>query len=237
MDVYNEKSSAPDDRFTIESPPTTGARNNWIPACLAGCLLIFVVGCLLCGGTVWYVASNAKKIASNLAREAIVGTVEQSELESDEKRAIIAQVDRVVQQYQAGEISTEDLGKIMEELAESPLMGAILIRSVELHYVEPSGLDDAEKEEAQRTLQRVLRGLYEEKLASEELEPAMEHVSYRDAQGNRQLKQRISDDELREFLAACRERADAAEVPDEPYEVRISQELEGAIDRALGVSE
>jgi hypothetical protein len=231
--AYDETSTSFNDTFTIESPPPVEARNNWIPACLIGCFLMFVACGLLCAGIVWYVASNAKKIASNLARDAIVGTVEQSDLESNEKRAIIAQVDRVVDQYQAGEISTEDLGRIMEELAESPLMGAILIRSVELHYVEPSGLDDAEKEQARRTLQRVLRGLYEKQLTTEELEPAMDHISYRDAQGNRQLKQQISDEELRRFLAACRERVEAAEIPDEPYEVQISQELKRAIDRAL----
>ncbi len=230
---YDENSKVSHELFTAESPPPVEAKNIWVPACLVGCLLMCVVGGLLCAGTVWYVYSNAKRIASNLARDAIVGTVEQSDLDQEEKQAIIAQVDRVVDQYQAGEISTEDLGRIMEELAESPLMGAILIRSVELKYIEPSGLGESEKEDARLTLQRVLRGLYEKQLTTDDLEPAMDHVSYRDSQGNRQLKNRISDDELRDFLTACQEQADAAEIPDEPYEVQISQEIQRAIDRAL----
>jgi hypothetical protein len=163
----------------------------------------------------------------------IVSVVRDSDLEEEEKQAIIAQVNRVVDQYQSGKITTEDLGRIMEELAESPLMGAILIRSVEVKYIEPSGLSEEEKADARVTLQRVLRGMYEEKLKPDDIEAAMELVSYETANGQRQLKDRVSDEELRAFLQECKLQADEAEVPDEPYEVQISEELKRAIDRAL----
>jgi len=182
---------------------------------------------------VWYVWSNARALASHIGRGFIVNIVEESELDEEEKQAIIAQVDRVVDKYKSGEISTEDLGRIMEELAESPLFGLIMIYSIEAKYVAPSGLSDEEKEEARVTLQRVLRGVYEETIDPNELEPLMDHMTVETPDGNGRLKERVTDQELRDFLAECKKKADEAEVPEEPYEVKISEEFRRAVDNAL----
>jgi hypothetical protein len=230
---YDEQKPAPDQPYPAYPPYPEPTRSNWVPACLVGCRLMFIVSVLLCAGTAWYAFSHAKRIASDFARQMIVNVVQESDLEAEEKEAIIAQVNRVVEQYQSGKITTEDLGRIMEELAESPLMGAILIKSVEAKYIDPSGLGEEEKVDARVTLQRVLRGLYEEQLDADDLQTAMDYVSYETPDGQRQLKDRVSDDELRAFLQECGLRADEAEVPDEPFEVRISEELKQAIDRAL----
>jgi len=180
------------------------------------------------------VVSNVKSIASDVAREMIVSVVDESELDEEEKQAIVAQVDRVVDKYKSGEISTEDLGRIMEELAESPLIGVIMVYSIEAKYVVPSGLSDEEKEQARVTLQRVLRGVYEEKIDPSEIEPLMEHMTNEMPDGTQQMKESVTDQELRDFLAECKKKADEAEVPDEPFEVKISEEFRRAVDSALG---
>jgi len=219
--------------FSAEQPPAQHAGRGWLPGCLIGCLFAFVIGVGVCGGVVWYVACNVKEIASDMTRGLIVGAVENSELDKEEKQAIIAQVDRVVDKYKSGEISTEDLGRIMEELGESPLFGAIMIYSIEAKYVAPSGLSDEEKEQARVTFQRVLRGVYEERINPNELEPLTEHMTIEMPDGSRQLKESVTDQELRDFLAQCKKKADEAEVPDEPFEVKISEEFRRAVDRAL----
>lgn len=219
--------------FAVEQPPPQRTGGGWLPALLIGCLVTFVIGVCVCGGVVWYVMRNAKAIASDVARGMIVSVVEESELDEEEKQAIIAQVDRVADKYKSGEISTEDLGRIMEELAESPLVGAIMIYSIEAKYVAPSGLSDEEKEQARATLQRVLRGVYDEMIDPNELEPLMEQMTIEMPDGNRQLKESVTDKELRDFLAECKQKADDAEVPDEPYEVKISEEFRRAVDSAL----
>jgi len=193
-----------------------------------------LLGAGLIAGVVWYVARNVKEIASDMAREVIVSGVENSEMDEEEKQAIIAQVDRVVDKYQSGEISTEDLGRIMKELGESPLVGAFMIYSIEAKYVAPSGLSDEEKEQARLTLQRVLRGVYEETITPDELEPLLDPMTIQTPDGNRQLKETVTDQELRDFLAGCKQKADEAEVPDEPFEVKVSEEFRRAVDRALG---
>lgn len=55
----------------------------------------------------------------------------------------------------------------------------------------------------------------------------------RQPDGSEQLKERLTDAELKAFLEKAKEKADAANVPDEPFEVNIADELEKAIDKAL----
>jgi 2-hydroxychromene-2-carboxylate isomerase len=176
---------------------------------------------------------NAGTWAANFARAALVNAVNESQLESAEKKAIVAQIDRVVEQYKAGQITNVDLQRILEELGQSPLMGALIVYGIETKYVQTSGLSDAEKAAARLSLQRVLRGLHEKKIVLQALDAALDKVCRKDSAGNRQLKERVTDQELREFVAACRAEADKAGVPDEPYLVKASDEIRKAIDRAL----
>jgi hypothetical protein len=215
----------------VEPPQRTAAKT-----CLIGCLIMFVLAICVCGGFAWYIYANLGKIKalmSDAAREAIVSGIRQSELNEEEKDAIIAQVDRVVEQYKTGEITTEQLGRVMGELSQSPLMGVIMIYSIEAKYIQPSGLTDEEKQQSRRTMQRVLRAVLEEKVQQEELEDALDYVMDRRADGSRDFKDSVSDGDLRAFLAKLKDHADGAEIPDEPFEVRISDEFRQAVDRAL----
>jgi len=216
----------------VEPPRRSGAKT-----CLIGCLILFLIALCVCGGIAWYVYANLghfKNMMSDAARQAIVSGIQESDLSEEEKQAVISQVDRVVDQYKSGEITTQELGKVMEELAQSPLMGVILIYSIEAKYIQPSGLSAEEKDQARRTMQRVLRGVLEEKIRQEELETALDYVTVKGANDTRELKNSVSDDELRAFVAELKERADSAEIPDEPFEVKIGEEFRQAIDRALG---
>jgi len=143
------------------------------------------------------------------------------------------EVDRVVDQYRTGQITLEDLGRIFEELAKSPLMQYIVIYAVEKQYVEPSGLTGEEKQAAHLTLQRVLRGMHEQKIQQDDLEPALDHLSVKKQDGRRQMRNVVTDGELRKFLAECQRVADQAGVPVEPFEIKISEEFRNAVDRAL----
>ena len=230
MSMYSDQPFAAEPKPEA-SPPQQ--KRSWLPFCLAGCLVIGVLSLVICGGVGWYVARNIKRIASDVARQAIVGAIEQSELDPAEKQAVIAQVDRVVDQFRTGKITVEDLARILDELAKSPVMQSIVISAVESAYVEPSGLSAEEKQAAHLTLQRVLRGVFEQKIKEGDLDAAMSHVSTKTPGGQPQLKSKVTDDELRKFLAECQRVADQAGVPAEPLQVKISDEFRRAVDRAL----
>lgn len=213
---------------TLEPP-----RKSGISACLIGCLITFGILSVFCAGAGFYTYYNFRKFAGSLARQAIVRTIESAELPAEEKTAIIVQIERVVEAYQNNEISNEELGDILQDLAESPLIGLIMVQAVEAHYVIPSGLSPEEKNAARRTVMRLLRGAIEEKIDKNQIESLSEHFMTGDEE-NRQLKQRLSDEELRAFLAAAKEMADVAEVPDEDFELRFSDRIREIVDKALG---
>ena len=140
---------------------------------------------------------------------------------------------RVVDQYRSGKITLEDLGRILDELAKSPVMQNIMIYAIEKQYVDPSGLPDEEKQAARLTLQRILRGIHEKRIEEGELDAALDHLSAKTQDGQRQMKNRVTDEELRRFLAECRRVADRAGVPVEPFEIKISEEFRNAVERAM----
>lgn len=229
MSNYSDRAFPAEPAFGPPAPP----QRNWLPCCLVGCLVIGVLGLLSCGGIAWYLAKNVKSIASDVARQAIVSTIERSELDPAEKQAVIAEVDRVVDQYRSGKITLEDLGRILDELAKSPVMQNIMIYAIEKQYVDPSGLPDEEKQAARLTLQRILRGIHEKKIEEGDLDAALDHLSAKTHDGQRQMKDRVTDEELRKFLAECRRVADRAGVPVEPFEIKISEEFRKAVERAM----
>jgi hypothetical protein len=64
----------------------------------------------------------------------------------------------------------------------------------------------------------------------------LQKMATKDAAGNWQLKQSVTDDELRAFLAAAKSDADAANIADQPEVVDPSEELKQIIDEALGAA-
>jgi transcriptional regulator NrdR family protein len=212
------------------------ARGRGTRACLIGCLIVFVIGLCLCGGVASLLYMNRGKIreiAADAARQAIVSGIQESDLDEEEKEAVIAEIDQLVARYKSGEITTEQLGRVMDELAQSRLMGVVVMVSIQNQHIEPSGLTAEEKQQAKHTMQRVLRGVFEEKIQQAELEDTLDYVMPRQTDGSRTWRDSVSDDDLRAFLAELSERADAAGIPEEPFEVKISEEFRQAVARAL----
>lgn len=201
---------------------------------LIGCLGIVLVSILVpCIGGIWFYYNGGKMIAGT-ARNMIVQVIEQSELEADDKKEVITQVDRVVDAYKQGKITMEDLGKVMEELAKSPLLPLAMIYGVDEKYIKPSGLTDEEKQEARLTLQRVARGAFEKKINEQELEPLLDEVSYKTGSNNqRQFKDTLTDAELKQFLGKAKQLADDKGLPEEEFKVKIGSEFKKAVDEAL----
>ena len=173
------------------------------------------------------------KMLPTWTHDALVAAVEDSELSVDDKQSVVGQLDRVYEEYQAGRVSMQQLGQLSEQLTESPLFTRALVYAAMENYVGPSGLSDEEKQTARLTLQRVARGVYEEQIEQQQLNPTLDYISTEDVEGQRQFNENVSDVDLREMLAACRRLADNAGVPDEPFQVDIGGELKRAVDESV----
>jgi hypothetical protein len=196
---------------------------------------------------VWYVASNLDRWLVGMGREALVSFVEESGLPPAEQDEVIAQIDRVVNAYRERKIDQSDLERILVELEDAPAMRVLALVGADEAYLSESGLNEQEQAAGRRTFQRVLRGVYEGKIEEESLYVALEGVGMTEEAGGTeaaagaadvtlvagQSVPTAGDDDVRELLAKLKVMADNAQVPDEPFELDISDEIRQVVDKAL----
>jgi hypothetical protein len=226
---------ADEHRFSAEvagpSIPTEG-RSRW-QSCLIGCLVVFVILLVIAILFAFWVSRNWRNWAATAATEGIRQGISSSQLPAQEQQEIMVQVDRVAIAFREKTVSGEQLGKLAEKLIQSPLMSLMVTSTIDQHYFAKSGLSEEEKTEGRRTLQRFIRGSIDEKINEAGIDAAMAHVADRDAQGNWKLRETLSDDDLRAFLAEAKKQADAAGIPDQPADIDPSEEIKKIVDEAL----
>jgi hypothetical protein len=206
---------------------------TWLSTCLIGCLVITVVGLVLFTIVAYWVSQNWRGWVSDISDSGINELIDQSELAPQEKQEIRIEVDRVIDAFRGGRVSLEQVGMILENLAESPLLTMIMVSSADAHYFDKSGLSDEEKAEGRTTLRRFLRGAIDGSIDEDSVNTAMAHVAERQSGGGWRLRDRVTDEQLRNFLTVAKEKADEANIPLEPPEFDPSEEVKRAIDEAL----
>jgi len=103
------------------------------------------------------------------------------------------------------------------------------VQAVRTKYIEPSNMTTEEKAEAILTVQRYARGVYERKISTDELERDAEPIAHRKTEHNWELKENPTRMEIDLFLANAKTKADALNIPNEPFDLNIAEELRKAI--------
>ena len=210
---------------------------NWLVSLLLIFVGFFVLGGVLCVVGVWYVASNIDKWVVGLGREAIVAAINDSELPQEEKTEVITQVDRLVTAYKEKRIDQSDLERVMTELQDAPALKALALYGIEDEFLKDIDLTPAELQQARRTFERALRGVYEGKINDEVFYAALpgyeEDEPIRLAANNPAEQPTNEGDDVRELLIKLKVMADNAGIPDEPFQLDIGDEVKKLVDRAL----
>ena len=216
-------------------PPKSASGNGCLWALLLGVLGFVVVAVLVCGIGGYYVYKNAKSFAVDIARNIAVKVIEDSELTAEDKQEVIQQVDRVVVAYKEGKIDEKDLEKILTEIQNSPLQPLAVVYFVEQQYLDKSGLTAEEKADAKKQLQRLVRGGIEKKIAEKDVEALLAPLQKTGPNGEKQMKDTLTDEEIKTFVAGAKKLADDAKIPDEEFQVDIGEEVRRIVDAALEV--
>lgn len=209
-------------------------RRSWLTSCLFGCLIIAIVGVVVAAIAAYWVAQNWRDWTARFVSEGINQSIDAANIPEQEKDEIKVQVDRVANAFRDKKISNEQMAVMFEELTESPIFSTIAIYTAEAKYLDPSGLSDEEKAEARIIIQRFVRGAVEGTIEQNSIDAALQHVADRQGDDGWQLRERVTDAELRAFLAVAKTEADKANVPDEPVEFDPSDEIKRIIDKAMG---
>jgi len=200
-------------------------------SCLLGCFTICVIFVVFCGVSAYLVV----KRAPDWAHDAIIAAVNDSDLDAKAKAEVTAQMDRLLREYKAGKVENEQLLRALEELGQSPVLVLVIAYTAMEFYIEPSGLSEDEKADAKIAFQRVVRGVFDDMIDPDELEEAFDYISRKDFNGNRQPKNKVSDEDLRALVKECHRVANEADVPNEVYQVDVVAEVKRIVDRALGI--
>jgi len=223
------------ERFEIE-PETSYREPSKFAGCFKGCLIVGVVLLVAFCVIGFWISQNWQKWAADFGSQALNQVIDQSDLPDLEKEETKVQVERLAGAVREGKLSGQQLGRVIEQVFESPLMTLFAVASIEKEYIEPSGLDGQEKVAARIALRRFVRGLIANKIDEANFEVALSKIADEGANGQWELREKVTDDQLRELIQFAQDKADAAEIPAEAKAIDVSNEMRRIIDSALGES-
>lgn len=207
-------------------------RGNFLAGCLV-VLAILMILLLIAGVYVWM---NWKGWAASFTTAGARELLRQSKMPEDQKQAIIAEVDSLATDFKEGRISVEEMGRVIEAVAKSPVIPLAGVQFAKEKYIDRSDMTAEEKAAANRSLQRFARGVHEKKItpADEQVTDALKPIARLKPGNQWELKDNPTRQELDQFVANCKAKADEAQVPDEPFDLNFASELKKAINQALG---
>jgi hypothetical protein len=220
----------------VRSLRRSGARRG---SFLTGCLIVLAVLIIIAVIAGLWIRANYRGVLANVTIRTVEAALDESELDDQQRAAILAEVELLATDYKEKRITNEQMLEVMQEISESPLIPLGAVYAVDKGYVQPSAMPEEEKADARLQLQRVARGFYEKSISQEQLEDILEPISKRRTEADPddfdlQEPEDVSIEELRQFVERARTAADEAGIPSEPFQIDIAAELRKAIDRALG---
>jgi hypothetical protein len=199
-----------------------------------GCGIVLLLLLVFGGIAAWWIATNARSMGADIASTALKEGLKELDLPVDQQTRINARIDDVAQQFKDEKLTIEEVVQIFEKVSQGPLMPAGTALFVKRVYIRDSGLNDEEKTAAELAIQRFARGAIDGSIPEAEREAVLDTISTKDAQGQRQFKQKLTDDEVRTFIDAARQAADDAGVANEVPEINFADEFDKVVDEALG---
>lgn len=185
-----------------------------------------------------YAVKNRQIWIAHGITAAMNAVIKNSRLPTREKTQVTDIIYRINKGYLRGEITAAELGLIFEGLAKCPALTIGLVIQFEQTYVAPSNLNSNEKSAANTELNRLARGLSDGKIGWQISETILNRISYPDENGKYHLKSpgAVSDAEIRLVIAAVKDAADKAGIPEQRIEIDISDEFQKSVEAALGRS-
>jgi hypothetical protein len=215
-------------------PASEKSGSNTLMVCaLVGCGFLALVAVLLIGGGL-FLWTNAREIAGDAGYEALERAVREADLPAEQESRLITELADVRDRFQSGEIGWEQMGTIAERVTDSAIlpMGGVLVGQ---HLLESDpNLSQAEVADGRLQLERFARGVHEGDIQKLEVKALLKTIGEEQSEGNIKIKGRPDTQELRELVRVAREKADAADVSPDRFEVDLAAELRAIVQDVVG---
>lgn len=217
--------------------------------CMISAVVVFLLLLAIGGLLTYFIATNWRGWFAGGTEAMITQVINDADIPDSEKEEVKAIVSGLRTDFENEVISVEDFGTIIEGFTESPLIPAVVAsESYRKYYDENPDLTDDDKAVAKLEIGRFARGIFEQSLGDAEIVEVLEPITLPAGSnsGGRvrvdfggvevTLKQpaQCSVEELRQVTLNARAAADDAGVPNEPFTVDLSDELQKIVDESLG---
>jgi len=198
--------------------------------CGAGCLVIVIIAVI----AVVVFIRNLGKMAAFFVENTALPAVKQSNLPEDQKASITRDLERLATALRQNQVTLEQAKIVAKRLEQGPLMPYVFLRAIQVQHIANSNLSADEKQNASLQIQRFMRGVVEGKIPNQAAYTVMDPVTDRGSGQRPQIKQKVTEEEVRAFIKGLKQKADEAQVPNEPYEIDVAEEIHKIVVDALG---
>lgn len=204
---------------------------------LVGCLGFLVLTALLIGGGIFWLFTSGKKVITDEIRKEVVAQIENSGLPEAQQAALKSEIDRIAEGFQEGEISFEELMRIVEGLEQSPALSVIKYYEAQGNPLDRPSITDTQREAAMLTIRRFIFGVFEERIPDTAVEDLIDPFILDSSRGegieNLQFRENITDEEIFAALAKAKQMADDAGIRSTNLSPDIAREVREIVDRIL----
>jgi hypothetical protein len=216
--------------YDVYGAPRRSGTNWALSLLLIGGGVLLLMSVLAVAG-IWYAVSSVKGMLVDLGREGVVAVVEESDIPPSEKKEVVAQVDRVVAAFKAGQIGEADLDHLLTGLQDSPVMTYISFYGMKDSYLDGTDLPPADQAELELAWRRAAYGMFSGKISTDEFYDSLPYDDHFERAGQK------SDDgvhePMRKWIARMKKLADDAGVPEDPPAIDIGDETKMLVDKLL----
>lgn len=174
---------------------------------------------------------NKTKTADIIAT-AVKKAVSKLDIEEVQKGKIGTQIDRLKNAYSSEALSNQQVKDIADDLVNGQFGTMMAIWFMETKYIAGSGLSQEEKDAVHVTLGRLAKAMKSTKITGLEIDSLTDPYSVTDENGNKHIKENLTDGEIRELVKKVDTLLDEKDISKEPLKFDIGQELKEALDSA-----
>lgn len=133
---------------------------GWLPALMAGGLLLGIFGFICCGVSTWVLFQKRTELAIRTLKGAYVTELEQSYLEPATKQAVVEEVQKLITNMEEGKYENWQSAAIMQRLQRLPVVQWGELQAIQLFIEKTNGKNSSEQlKQLSRLQQAVEKGL------------------------------------------------------------------------------
>lgn len=201
------------------------------PAVIAGSAILLMLFFIGCGISTWYLFQQRTELAVRALRSDVIPEVQQSSLPPEEKAAVVQMLEQVVADGESGQLENWQSSGIMERLVRSPILEWGNLVAVEAMVENSEAFSEEERQHAKRQFSRLKQAVEQNEATAVDFHDVLLPVLSEAEPGKRRrLVRDIDAEQLREVVHRAEMVADRSRIPDQDFDVRLSEIIRREIE-------